>query len=394
MSYRYQALQRPWVACSLGVLVAAACFVGLALIWGDGVAAAAYQWRLSAYREAQARVVDTYVQRRGRSGTTWEVVLDTAGTRQTIDVQHQQLFNDLKPGQTVQERLVMNRVVAIRAGGQVLPIEDNLAWMVGLPGGIILGVLLIVLGLRAGFAKGFISRKAMESYQASTFGLPEGLLFLACAALALSGISIGLVELATGTTTPLPVVVLLMSAFTVGGAVLSVRMVRMARAPADPTSRRSPRRSIGDLITVVVVPAKGGIWDVSFIGDEPLPKDFTVGAISETTLRSIDALVAATRKSRPVDVSLLWYPQESKRGRHSHGGAMIFDVDRKSGRFTATLDRHPEITASSATFEGLAGAVQAVKGELESEPAEWCITWDRTLTSTGFVESGQDTTPI
>jgi hypothetical protein len=394
MSYRYQALQRPLVAGVLGVLVAAVCFVGLALIWGDGAAAAEYQWGLAGYREVQARVVDTYVERRGRAGTAWRVVLDTAGTRQTIEVQHQQLFNDLTPGQTVQERLVMNRVVAIRAGGRVLPIEDNLAWMVGMPGGIILGVLLIVLGLRAGLAKGFTSRKAMESYQASTFGLPEGLLFLACAALALSGISIGLVELVTGTTTPLPVVALLLAAFTGGGAVLSVRMVRMARVPADRTSRRSPRREIGDLITVLVVPAKGGVWDVSFIGDEPLPKDFTVGAISETALRSIDTQIAATRKSRPVDVSLLWYPQETKRGRHSHGGAMIFDVDHQSGRFTATLDGHPEITASSATFEGLASAVLAVKGESESEPAEWCIAWDRTLTTAGFVESGQDATVI
>jgi hypothetical protein len=131
-------------------------------------------------------------------------VLDTAGTRQTIDVQHQQLFNDLTPGETVQERLVMKRVVAIRAGRQVLPIDDNLAWMVGLPGGIILGVLLIVPGFRAGLAKGFTSGKAIKSYQASTFGLPEGLLFLVCAALALGGVSTGLVELAAGATTPCP----------------------------------------------------------------------------------------------------------------------------------------------------------------------------------------------
>jgi hypothetical protein len=40
---RYTLLQRPVVACGHGVLVAAACFVGLALIWGDGVATAEYQ---------------------------------------------------------------------------------------------------------------------------------------------------------------------------------------------------------------------------------------------------------------------------------------------------------------------------------------------------------------
>jgi hypothetical protein len=386
MSYRYQAFQRPLVAGCLGVLVAAVCLVGLALIWGGAAAAAEYQWGLTGYNEAQARVVDTYVLRHGRSADTWKVVLDSNGTSQTIDVQHQQLFNDLKPGQTVQERLVMNRVVAIRAGAHVLPIEDNVAWMIGLPGGILLGLLLLVLGLRAGLAKGFTTGKWIESYQQSTFGLPEGLLFLAFAALVLTGLSVGLLEFVTGSTAPLPIVTLLLAAFTFGGAVLSVRMVRMARVPGD----RTPRRGIGDLITVLVVPAKGGVWDVSFIGDEPVPKDFTVGAISETALRSIDTLIAATRKSGPVDVSIAWFPQESNRGRHSRSGAMIFNVHHQSGRFTATLDGNPETTASSPTFEGLASAVLTVKGELGSEPAEWCITWDRTLTAAGFVES--DTT--
>jgi hypothetical protein len=165
-------------------------------------------------------------------------------------------------------------------------------------------------------------------------------------------------------------------------------MIRMASVAADPRLRRE----IGVLITVLVAPTKGGRWDVSFIGDEPLPKDFTVGAISQTALRSIDTLIAAAYKTRPVDVSLAWYPQASKRGGHSRRGAMTFNVQHQAGRFTATLDGHPETTASSPTFEGLASALFAVKAASGSEPAEWCITWDRTLTAAGFVETDPETT--
>jgi hypothetical protein len=226
LSYPYTGPIRPLVACGLGVLVAAASFLVLALIGGDSAAAVEYQWGMAGYTETPAQVVETYVQHHTKNPDAWKVVLAAEGARQTIEVQHQPLFNDLTAGQTVHERLVMNRVVAVRAGGQVLAIDDYLAWLLGLPGGILLGLMLLILGVRAGLAKGFNKSTAMRSYLASTAGRPEGVLFVACLAFFFSGVSIGVIEQFTAATPPFGVVAFVLAAFTVVGAALSVRMVR------------------------------------------------------------------------------------------------------------------------------------------------------------------------
>ncbi|HEV2033560.1 MAG TPA: hypothetical protein VGU71_05095, partial [Candidatus Dormibacteraeota bacterium] len=141
-------------------------------------------------------------------------------------------------------------------------------------------------------------------------------------------------------------------------------------------------------ITALVVRAKNGQWDVSFIGDGRVPKDLTVSALDEAAINRIETLIADTHKSRPVDVSFAWYPWESKGGRGSHGEFMIFMTQHEHGDYVATLDGRPEITTSSPTFEGLSTAIETVlasQGAIDPQHLEACITWNRTLTTWGYV---------
>jgi hypothetical protein len=381
LSYRYAAINRPPVMGLIGVTLSAACGVGLALIGGDALAATEYQWGFAGYREAPAQVVDTYVRRHGRSGDTFEVVLDSDGGRRTIDVQHQPLFDRLSPDEKVEERLVGDRVVAIRAGNGVLPIDDNLAWLIGLPGGILLGLILLVTGIRAGVAK----RPAYEG--------PETLLLMPAVALGGSGIVIGLVDQVTAATPGLPFVAAVVAVSLLGGVAFSIRMARMATILAGrvdgTTAPRKRKARTNELVTALIVSAKGSGWDVSFIGDGAVPKDLVVTNLDNRALKLIELQVADAKKRRPIDVSFAWYPWEPKGGR-SKSDFRIFDARQESARYTATLDGSPEVTASSPTFEGLAAATEAVMAaqpEAELPPLQACIIWNRTLTAEGYEQA-------
>lgn len=383
--YPYGNTMPPALVAGLGVLVAAGFSVAFALIWADGFAAVGYQWGLAGYREAPAHVVDAYTTR-GRNSSR-QVVLDANGSRQTIRVQDRDLFSRLKVGEAVRERIVNDRVVAIRVGANELPIEDNLAWLVGLPGGILTGVLVFVMGIRAWLAKGFITRGGLASWQASTAGLPEGLMFVAVVVLVFSALSITVIEWVTSGHPPFPVVASVIVAFTIAGVLLSIRMVRMTRARGVSGSRATS----GELITSLIVPAKNGQWDVSFIGDGPVPKDLTLSTLDEAAVTRIETLIADAYKSRPVDVSFAWYPWESNGGRGSHGEFMVFMTKHQQGEYVATLDGRPEVTASSKTFEGLSNAIETVmasQGAADAQHLQACITWNRTLTTFGYVHSG------
>ena len=356
----------PALVIGLGLLVVAGFSVAFALIWGDGVAAVTYRWGLAGYRDAPAKVVDAYTTS-GRT-TSHRVVLNSNGSRQTIRVYDTELFRKLAPGDAVRERLVTDRVVALRVGSNELPIEDNLAWLIGIPAGILTGVLVLVMGIRAGLAKGFISRGAMESYQTSTAGLPEGLMFIVVVVLFFSALSITVIEFVTFRPPPFPVVASVIAASTVAGVLLSIRMVRVTRALGEVGSRLTS----GELITALVVRAKNGQWDVSFIGDGRVPKDLTVSALDEAAINRIETLIADTHKSRPVDVSFAWYPWESKGGLGSRGEFMIFMTQHEHGDYVATLDGRPEITASSPTFEGLSTAIEAAMAGQGSQTRSTC----------------------
>jgi hypothetical protein len=382
LSYRYAAINRPPVMGLIGVTLAAACGVGLALIGGDALAATEYQWGFAGYRDSPAQVVDTYVRRHVRSGNTFEVVLDAGGGgRRTIDVQHQPLFDQLSPGEKVEERLVGDRVVAIRAGNGVLPIDDNLAWLIGLPGGILLGLILLVMGIRAGVAK----RAASEG--------PETLLLMPAVALGGSGILIGLVDQFTVATPGLPFVAAVVAVSLLGGVAFSIRMARMATVLAGrvngTTAPRRRKARANELVTALIVSAKGSGWDVSFIGDGAVPKDLVVTNLDDRALKLIELQVADAMKRRPIDVSFAWYPWEPK-GDRSRSDFRIFDARQESARYTATLDGSPEVTASSPTFEGLAAAIEAVMAaqpDAELPPLQACITWNRTLTAEGYEQA-------
>ena len=382
---RYGNTTPPALVVALGLLTAAGFSVAFALIWQDGVAAVGYQWGLAGYREAPAHVVDSYTTR-GRNSSR-QVVLDANGTRQTLRVQDRDLFGQLKVGEAVRERIVNDRVVAIRVGGNELPIEDNLAWLVGLPGGILTGVLVLVMGIRAGLAKGFITRGGLASWQASTAGLPEGLMFVAAVALFFSGLSITLIEAVTSRIPPFQIVASVIAVFTVAGVMLSIRMVRMTRTLGEVGLRVTS----GELITALIGTAKNGGWDVSFIGDGRVPKDLTLSTLDESAVSQIETLIADTHKKRPVDVSFTWYPwEESKGGRGSRGEFMIFLTQHEHGDYVATLDGRPEVTASSPTFEGLSNAIETVmasQGDTDRQHLQACITWNRTLTNFGYVHS-------
>jgi hypothetical protein len=352
--------------------------VGLALIGGDALAATEYQWGFAAYRDSPAQVVETYVRRHARSGDTFEVVLAANGGRRTIDVQHQLLFDQLSPGEKVEERLVGDRVVAISAGNGVLPIDDNLAWLIGLPGGILLGLILLVMGIRAGVAK----RPASEG--------PETLLLMPAVALGGSGIVIGLVDQVTAATPGLPFVAAVLAASLLGGVAFSIRMARMATVLAGrvdgTTAPRKRKARANELVTALIVSAKGSGWDVSFIGDGAVPEDLVVTNLDYRALKLIELQVADAKKRRPIDLSLAWYPWEPKGGR-SKSDFRIFDARQESARYTATLDGSPEVTVSSPTFEGLAAAIEAVMAaqpEAELPPLQACIIWNRTLTAEGY----------
>src|SRR5258708_30650259 len=172
-----------------GLVLIAGCRVVLAVIWGDSVAAVAYEWGLASPREAPAQVVNTITTYRRRSGTVRQVVLLVDGSRKTINVHDGELFRKLAPGEPIRERIVADSVVAIRAGGQELQIEDNLHWLIGLVGGILLGVAVLVIGIRTGLANGFFSRGAI-GYPGSVGGSVL-LVILASFALVVSGVSIG-----------------------------------------------------------------------------------------------------------------------------------------------------------------------------------------------------------
>jgi hypothetical protein len=146
-----------------------------------------------------------------------------------------------------------------------------------------------------------------------------------------------------------------------------------------------------DLVTALIVHDRGRRWGVSFIGDNPLPKDTILAGLNEDALRWLDVRIASTHKRRPVDVSFAWYPWESK-----HGSAqrefMIFEAHHEPGRYLVALDGRPEVTASSPTFEGLAEAIEAA---MAGQPAadlptfQACITWDRTLTPAGYTQAAR-----
>jgi hypothetical protein len=374
----------PSLVIGIGVLLIAGCSVVVALIWGDGVAAVAYQWGLASPREAPAQVVNTITTYRRRSGTLRQVVLLVDGNRETINLHDGELFHKLAPGEPIRERIVADRVVAIRVGAQELQIEDNLNWLIGLVGGILLGVAVLVIGIRTGLANGFFSRGAI-GYPGSAGG-PELLVILASFALGVTGISIGVVEWVTNGVPPLPVVASIIAASTIWGGFLLIRAKRTNQALGEVGSRVTS----GELITALIVPAKKGGWDVSFIGDGRVPKDLVLNTLDAGALSTIENLIADIHKKRPVDVSFAWYPWESKGGRGSRGEFMIFLTEHKDGEYIATLDGRPEVTASSPTFEGLSTAVEtamASQGEADPQHLQACIAWNRTLTNFGYVHS-------
>src|SRR5260370_22560535 len=99
----------PSLVIGIGLLPIAGCSVVLALIWGDSVAAVAYQWGLASPREAPAQVVNTITTYRRRSGTLRQVVLLVDGSRKTINVQNGELFRKLAPGEPIPERILSDR---------------------------------------------------------------------------------------------------------------------------------------------------------------------------------------------------------------------------------------------------------------------------------------------
>src|SRR5258708_39261975 len=242
----------PSLVIGIGLLLIAGCSVVLALIWGDGVAAVAYQWGVASPREAPAQVVNTITTYRRRSGTLRQVVILVEGGRKTINVQDVEVVRKLVPGEPIRERIVADRVVAIRVGGQELQIEDNLHWLVGLVGGILLGVAVLLIGIRTGLANGFFNRGAI-GYPGSVGG-PELLVILASFALVVSGVSIGVVEWVTNGVPPLPVLASIIAASTIWGGFLLIRAKRTNQALGEVGSRVTS----GERITAMIGNAKNG----------------------------------------------------------------------------------------------------------------------------------------
>ena len=386
-------LARPVVAIPLSVVCLAVCWVVLSLMAPAGLAVTAYQWGLASYREKSAHIVSTKIYPHAKSVDAWEVVVGVEGVEgtQTIDVNHQELFSELIPNEAVVARLVSAHVVAIRVSGRLLTADDNLPWLIGLPGGILGSLLFLMLNVRAARAGGLMNPEALLSAPASGAGLRTlyriagivaGILFF-------SGFTIGAFELWAGPTPPWPLVAGVLAGYTVGGWLLSARMSRLEAVEAG----LGPRRVTGALITALITPAKGGRWDVECVGDGRMPADLTVDALDGPALTRIDTAIAASRKSRPIEVSYAWYPWGAKPGNRTHHDSMIFNVKHDHGRFVATLDERPEVTASSETFDGLADAIAKATAP-EPLTDKDVVTWDRTLTQTGFVEAGADeTTP-
>ena len=64
-------------------------------------------------------------------------------------------------------------------------------------------------------------------------------------------------------------------------------------------------------------------------------------------------------------------------------------TQHQHGDYVATLDGRPEVTASSATFEGLSTAIEAAmagQGSADAQHLQACVTWNRTLTTWGYVQ--------
>jgi hypothetical protein len=222
---------------------------------------------------------------------------------------------------------------------------------------------------------------------------PETLLLMPAVALGGSGIVIGLVDQFTAATPGLPFVGAVVAVSLLGGVAFSIRMARMATVLAGrvdgTTTPRKRKERANELVTALIVSAKGSGWDVSFIGDGAVPKDVVVANLDERALKLIELQVADANKRRPLDLTFAWYPWDSKGGR-SERDFMIFDAREESGRYTANLDGSPEVTASSPTFEGLAAAIEAVMAaqpDPELPPLQACITWNLTLTAAGYEQA-------
>ena len=379
---------RPGFVIALAIGGIATCSVVLALMAPAGVAVSLYDWGLAGYREESAHIVSTHIYRHSRSPDTWEVVVDVGGT-QTIDVNHQGLFNQLIPNEAVVVRVVGDRVVAIRVGNRVLSNEDNLPWLIGLPGGIVGFLLLLVVNVRAARAGGLMA--AGELVSGPGPGEPLWLLnvIAACVAaiLVLGGFSIAVIEWMSGGTPPLPLVAGVLLGFTLVAGILALRTARQLGAQPLRGSRRASRA----LITAVIAAARAGKWEVEFVGDGRMPKDLVLERLDGSALDRIDGAIEAASRTRPVDVSIAWYPWVG--GGRSRRNTMVFNVKHEHGRCVATLDEHPEVTASSETFEGLADAI-GKSMPLDVLTDKDVITWDRTLTETGYVEVGADQTAL
>lgn len=356
-----------------------------------GLAVTSYQWGLVAFREKSAHIVGTQVHHHSKSADAWEVVIDVEGLEgmQTIDVNHQELFSELIPNEAVVARLVTGHVVAIRVSNRVLTAEDNLPWLIGLPGGILGSLLFLVLSVRGARAGGLMNPEALSSAPASGTGLRAlyRIAGIAGGILVFGGFTIGAYELWAGAPPPWPLVAGVLAGYTAAGWLLSARMSRLE--PVEAALR--PRRITAPLITALITPAKGSKWDVEFVGDGRMPPDLTVDALDGPALTSIDIAIAGARKSRPIEVSYAWYPWEARHGSHTQHDSMIFKVKYDHRRFVATLDEHPEVTASSETFDGLAEAIASATAP-EPLTDKDVVTWDRTLSQTGYVAANADET--
>jgi hypothetical protein len=180
------------------------------LIGLQGVPALLYQWGLASYSTQDATVVGSIVSH-GRS-TTHSVTVDLAGSQRMYDVRPRPLFSRLHPGQRVAVRLVRSEVVEIDLDGDSLPVDDELRWLVGAPGGLLLGGLVALGGYRRGRAEHSWWWPSASGLTWEDIGGRLGIIVLATAmALVFSGIVLGVSAWITDATPPWPAAVVVLA---------------------------------------------------------------------------------------------------------------------------------------------------------------------------------------
>ena len=373
---------RPIGVLAMGLICVLGCaFVLFFWVGPDGLPALLYAWRLAPSTTSEATVVNTEISRGSRGPDVWYVTLERRNRKVTSEVWHRSTFSELKPGQPVTIHLVMDKIVEIDTGGQAIPVDDKLGWLVGLPGWLILGCLFV----RAGFhmvwgAGGWRALFEQRTPDVGVTDLPGRVSLALGITLGVSGGVLGLWGWVSNGTPPWPVAVITLAACTTPWVKARSWFTRQ---PLD----------IGQdlLVTAVITPDHDGSVSVSFIGDTRKPTDTTLAALTEASLEHLDHLIARSNRSRPLGVQYAWYPWPDNAKRVKGGDLLndylIFDVQRNRTGYKAFLAARHDLHVSAPTFAELAPALESYMANrlgIERQPLRGCITWNRILTHQGF----------